>query len=213
MDYITKLEKLLSPSSALDFKVLDLFAGCGGLSLGFEALGFQTIGYEQDNIAVETYNKNLAGHCHCQILSQQTEYQDEIDVIIGGPPCQPLSVGGQQRGIDDHRNGFPAFVKAIKQLQPKIWLFENVRGVLYANRWYLEQIIHELIEQNYIIDYHLLNAVNFGVPQNRERLFVVGHRCNFHFPKPELEQVIADNPEHLIHFNGHKFLGPYVKSI
>lgn len=189
MDYIKQLETLLHPSSALDFKVLDLFAGCGGLSLGFEALGFQTVGYEQDDTAVETYNNNLIGHCHCQILSQQTEYQDKIDVVIGGPPCQPFSVGGQQRGIDDHRNGFPIFIKAIKQLQPNIWLFENVRGMLYANRWYLEQVIHELAEENYLIDYQLLNAVNFGVPQNRERLFVVGHRGDFYFPKPELEQV------------------------
>jgi DNA (cytosine-5)-methyltransferase 1 len=197
MDYITKINQLLQPKCSLDLQILDLFAGCGGLSLGFEAVGFQTMGYELESAAVATYNKNLVGHCVNQKISLNTEYHQQVDIVIGGPPCQPFSVGGQQKGMDDDRNGFPAFIKSIKQLQPKLWLFENVRGMLYANKWYLEQIINELTDQDYIISYQLLNAVNFGVPQNRERLFVVGHHGNFGFPKPEnhnvtVAQAIAD---------------------
>lgn len=140
-------------------------------------------------MAVESYNKNLKGHCIVKKITINTSYQQPVDIIIGGPPCQPFSVGGEQKGIDDERNGFPAFINAIKQLKPKLWLFENVRGMLYANKPYLEKIISELEQENYIIDYQLLNAVNFEVPQNRERLFVIGHSGCFYFPKLESHQV------------------------
>jgi DNA (cytosine-5)-methyltransferase 1 len=189
MGYVNKINEILRPSVNNKYKVLDLFAGCGGLSLGFESIGFETIGYEMEQTAVETYNKNLKGHCIFEKITSNTNYQKSVDIIIGGPPCQPFSVGGEQKGINDERNGFPMFIKAVKQLKPKLWLFENVRGMLYANKFYLEEIITELEQENYIIDYQLLNAVNFGVPQNRERLFVVGHSGGFSFPKLESHQV------------------------
>lgn len=189
MDYVNKINEILRHCTNNQYTVLDLFAGCGGLSLGFESIGFETIGYEIEPTAVETYNKNLKGRCIVKKITVNTSYQQSVDVIIGGPPCQPFSVGGEQKGIDDERNGFPAFINAIKQLKPKLWLFENVRGMLYANKPYLEKIMYELEQENYIIDYQLLNAVNFGVPQNRERLFVIGHSGGFSFPKLESYQV------------------------
>lgn len=189
MNYIQKVNETLLPTPKSNYRALDLFAGCGGLSLGFESMGFETVGYEMEQVAVETYNKNLKGHCIAEKITLSTIYDQSIDIIIGGPPCQPFSVGGEQKGIKDERNGFPMFIKAIKQLKPKLWLFENVRGMLYANKSYLEKIIAELEQENYIIDYQLLNAVNFGVPQNRERLFVVGHRGGFQFPKLDINQV------------------------
>lgn len=192
MNYIQKINKILLPKFNTDYNVLDLFAGCGGLSLGFEAANFGTIGYEIEQSAVDTYNKNLNGQCIAKKLTLNTNYQQPIDIIIGGPPCQPFSVGGQQKGIDDERNGFPIFIEAIKQLKPKLWLFENVRGMLYSNKLYFEQIIEELSGENYVIDYQLLNAVNFSVPQNRERLFVIGHYGGFHFPKLESHKVTAN---------------------
>ncbi|MDX2306344.1 MAG: DNA cytosine methyltransferase [Microscillaceae bacterium] len=173
----------------ITFKVLDLFAGCGGLSLGFEAIGFQTTGYEMDIKTGETYNTNLKGICHTQKLTIDTEFNEEYDIVIGGPPCQPFSVGGHQKGLDDERNGFPVFIHVIKQVKPKAFMFENVRGMLYSNKWYLDQIIKELQKEGYLIDYKLLNAVNFGVPQNRERVFVVGHKGKFNFPKIHTEKV------------------------
>ncbi|MFZ2724879.1 MAG: DNA cytosine methyltransferase [Methylococcaceae bacterium] len=196
-NYLKNINQSLLPANHKNYSLLDLFAGCGGLSLGFEAVGFETISYEIEPSAVETYNKNLKGQCITEKLTLNTFYPQKVDIIIGGPPCQPFSVGGEQKGIQDERNGFPSFINAVKQLKPKLWLFENVRGMLYSNKHYFEKIIEELEAENYFIDYQLLNAVNFGVPQNRERLFVVGHYGGFNFPKPEnykvtVAEAIAD---------------------
>ena len=106
-----------------NLKILDLFAGCGGLSLGFEAVGFETIGYEMDKAACETYNKNLNGACYERKLEVGFEYP-QADIVIGGPPCQPFSVWGYQKGVADSRNGFPIFIDAIEQLNPSILLIE-----------------------------------------------------------------------------------------
>ena len=164
-----------------NFKVLDLFAGCGGLALGFEVLGFETVGYEKDKDAVETYNNNLEGKCHEELLTTDTIFP-AVDIIIGGPPCQPFSVGGKQLGLDDSRDGFPVFINAVKQRKPQLWLFENVRGMLYRNKKYLQEIIKSLELLGYTISYQLMKASNFEVPQNRERLVVIGHKGGFQFP-------------------------------
>jgi len=181
-NYIEYINSILKPNITQKEVVLDLFAGCGGLSLGFEAAGYKTIGYEMDNIASETYNKNLIGSCNAVKLDLDFEYP-QADIIIGGPPCQPFSVGGLQKGIEDARDGFPIFINAVKKLQPKVFMFENVRGLLYTNKWYFDIVLAELGKLGYIIDYKLVNAVNFGVPQNRERLFVFGHRAKLNFPR------------------------------
>ena len=193
LEYVNKLNHELSPQQALNITVLDLFAGCGGLALGFESVGFKTIGFEKDKDAVATYSLNLDGHCYETELTQQSEYPN-AQVIIGGPPCQPFSVGGHQRGIDDTRNGFPVFLAAIRQVQPEVVLFENVRGLLYTNKWYFEEITREIAKLGYRVDYALLNALDFGVPQNRERLFVIGHKGNFAFPAPEKKRGIIILP-------------------
>lgn len=189
MEYIKKINSLLVPNPALPYKVLDLFAGCGGLSLGFEAAGFHTVGYEMDAKASETYNKNLGGHCFAEKLELSTNFQDDFSVVIGGPPCQPFSVGGHQKGINDERNGFPIFLHAIEQIRPRIFMFENVRGMLYSNKWYLDEITNALQQMGYRIDYQLFNAVHFGIPQNRERLFCVGYKGKFRFPKPQITKI------------------------
>ena len=164
------------------FKVLDLFAGCGGLGLGFEAAGFETIGMEMDKDACKSYNKNLSGQCIHQTLSTNSSFPD-CDVIIGGPPCQPFSVGGKQLGLKDSRDGFPIFIKAVEVLQPKVWLFENVRGMAYRNKDYLKEILNELEQLNYMISIKIINSKKLNVPQNRERLIVVGHKNKFFFPE------------------------------
>ncbi len=162
-------------------RVLDLFAGCGGLALGFEAQGFETHGYEMNAACCATYRCNLLGTCTQAILTTDTDLPP-ADVIIGGPPCQPFSVGGNQLGLADSRDGFPAFISAVERLQPRIWLIENVRGLLYKNKWYLDEILHALRSLGYETEMRLLNAMHYGVPQNRERLIIVGHRGKFHFP-------------------------------
>jgi DNA (cytosine-5)-methyltransferase 1 len=191
MSYIELINNLLIPKATEDAIVLDLFAGCGGLSLGFEAAGFKTIGYEMNPDAAATYNANLKGKCFVEKITLDFEYPD-AQIIIGGPPCQPFSVGGNQNGINDSRNGFPFFIDAIRKIRPKVFMFENVRGLQYSNKWYLELIIEELENLGYKTNCQLLNAVNYGVPQNRERLFLIGHNAEFWFPEPE-------NKKHTVH--------------
>ncbi|MDR2344580.1 MAG: DNA cytosine methyltransferase [Planctomycetaceae bacterium] len=189
LSYVEYINELLHSQVTESEIVLDLFAGCGGLSLGFEAAGYKTIGYEIDRAAVETYNHNLHGNCQVTKLEMFFDYP-HADIVIGGPPCQPFSKFGlgHQKGSNDSRNGFPIFIDAICKIQPKIFLFENVRGLLYSNG-YFDVILTKLRQLGYWVEYKLLNAVKFGVPQNRERLFVVGHRSVFRFPKPQSSRV------------------------
>ena len=190
-EYSKYINDILKPKIREEAVVLDLFAGCGGLSLGFEAAGFKTIGFEMVNEAVATYNKNLRGDCYNQFLEVGYEYPmaDNIDIVIGGPPCQPFSRFGNQMGIEDARDGFPVFIDAVRRLQPKVFLFENVANILGRHKWYLDLIVKELQNLGYYVYYKILNAVDYGVPQNRERLICVGHRSTFSFPAKELRKA------------------------
>lgn len=190
MNYAEKINSLLRPNPNGKVRALDLFAGCGGLALGFEAQGFETLGFEQDVDACETYRRNLKGDCKQITLTSETQFP-KADAVIGGPPCQPFSVGGHQFGLKDSRDGFPVFISAIEKVQPEIWMFENVRGVLYSNRAYFEQILVALRALNYVVEIRLMNAVNYGIPQNRERVVVVGHRGEFQFPLEDSERITA----------------------
>lgn len=188
--YIDRLNTLLRPSVGRKPLVLDLFAGCGGLALGFEARGFETLGFEMDQDACATYNQNLSGSCINTTLSPDYEFP-RAEVVIGGPPCQPFSVGGLQLGLHDSRDGFPIFISAVRQAQPQVWLFENVRGLLYRNKWYFDQVVEELENLGYAVSFELLNAVDYGVPQNRERVICVGHKKPFSFPEKQPHRVTA----------------------
>ncbi len=190
MNYPEKINTLLRPQSDSKPLVLDLFAGCGGLALGFEAQGFQTMGFEMDADCCATYRSNLHGDCVQAKLDRDFVFP-KAQVVIGGPPCQPFSVGGNQRGISDARDGFPAFISAVAQANPDIWMFENVRGLMYRNKDYLDLIITELEALDYIVEFRVLNAVQFAVPQNRERVIVVGHRGEFNFPKVQAHRVTS----------------------
>ena len=189
-EYSKYIDGLLKPKVQEPAVVLDLFAGCGGLSLGFEAVGFRTIGFEMVDEAVDTYNRNLKGKCYNQFLEVGFDYPEveDIDIIIGGPPCQPFSRFGNQKGMEDARDGFPIFIDAVRRIQPKVFLFENVANILGRHKWYLDLIVQELQNLGYIVEYKVLNAVDYGVPQKRERLICVGHRASFHFPAIEIEK-------------------------
>ncbi len=175
--------ELRLPKEKMGPTVLDLFAGCGGLALGFEAAGFVTVGFEMDEDCCATYRHNLRSPCHQIRLEPGKELTDGVDVIIGGPPCQPFSVGGHQNGSKDDRDGFPAYLWAVERYKPRLALFENVRGMFFQNRSYLESIVESLELLGYKVEWKLLNALNYGVPQNRERLFVVAHQSTFDFPE------------------------------
>ncbi len=141
----------------------------------------------------------MLGKCRQVELDLDSQYP-LAQVIIGGPPCQPFSVGGYQLGTADERNGFSIFLDAIKEVKPELCLFENVRGLLYSNKWYFEVIVRELAQLGYAIDYQLMNAVDYGVAQNRERLFVFAHRGQVSFPRREAKRYsVADVIGDLIH--------------
>ena len=186
--YADEINQLLVPRITEYPRVLDLFAGCGGLSLGFEAAGFATIGYECVEAAATTYSKNLAGNCHTAMLEVGFDYP-QAEIVIGGPPCQPFSVRGNQMGMKDARDGFPIFIDAVRRLQPRMFMFENVRNLMFSHKWYLELILSELRGLGYMVEAKCLNAVDYGVPQNRERLIVVGHRSKYAFPVRETRKV------------------------
>ncbi len=183
MNYVEHINSLLQPRKARKELVLDLFSGAGGLALGFESAGFETLGLEMDKDCVATYSKNLIGRAEPRLLTIDTEFP-KVDIIIGGPPCQPFSVRGRQDGLNDTRNGFPTFIAAVEKAQPEIWMFENVRGLMYKNKFYFEQVLSQLIYLGYHITYRLLNTSHYGVPQTRERVVVVGtHRNHYQLPK------------------------------
>ncbi|MFB2919982.1 DNA cytosine methyltransferase [Aerosakkonema funiforme] len=175
-------ELKLSPKQRNQPLVIDLFAGCGGFALGFEAAGFQTVGYEILEDACSTYSHNLRNLCYNISLTPSSELIHKATVIIAGPPCQPFSVGGHQLGLKDSRDGFPTFISAVKRYRPEIALFENVRGMLFRNKEYFEEIVIALQELGYVVEWQILNAANYGVPQKRERLFCVAHKGGWKWP-------------------------------
>ena len=189
-EYSSFLGQTLVPKMSRAPLVVDLFAGCGGLALGFEAQGFETRGYEMNAICCATYRRNLRSECINVTLTPESALPPAL-VLIGGPPCQPFSVIGNQNGLSDSRNGFPVFIEAVRRLNPDIFLFENVRGLIYRSKPYFDEILQKLKKLGYVMEYQLLNAVDYGVPQRRERLIVAGHRGVFSFPKPCAKRVTA----------------------
>jgi DNA (cytosine-5)-methyltransferase 1 len=190
MNYNQRLCRDLKPRSGAIAKVVDLFAGCGGLSLGFEAAGFDVEGYENDDDAYSTYKNNLLGPCHLKTLRTSTNLPS-CPILISGPPCQPFSKNGHQRGRDDERNGMEIVVAAIRRLQPAFWLIENVRGLLHRSQLYFEDVLFRLNQMGYCVEYRIVNAAHYGVPQNRERIIVVGHNGKFLWPKRSFDPVTA----------------------
>lgn len=168
------------------YNVIDLFCGCGGFSKGFEEAGFNIcLGIDLWNDALITYKKNfpdavvinedIVNVSGKQILETTGMEIGDVDVIIGGPPCQGFSVSGK-RMIDDDRNKlYKSFVELVAELQPKLFVMENVPGLirLFGGR-VGEQVVDDFTEIGYTVKYQILSADNYGVPQQRKRVFFVG---------------------------------------
>jgi DNA (cytosine-5)-methyltransferase 1 len=153
------------------------------MALGFAAAGFRTFGYEMNPDACRTYRSNLDGDCFLETLTSDSEVLAG-DVLLGGPPCQPFSVTGSMAGAADQRNGFPIFLAMAERLDPKVAVLENVPALKTRHARCFGILVRRLERMGYTVQSEILNAADFGVPQNRKRLFVVAHRGVFAFPVP-----------------------------
>jgi DNA (cytosine-5)-methyltransferase 1 len=165
-------------------KLIDLFCGAGGLSLGFTQCGFITsLANDIQECCIDTYSHNhpetprkniILGDINSIIpdLESHLRFKD-VDVIIGGPPCQGFSMANRQRLIDDPRNHlYKSYVKVVSLVKPKFFIMENVKGMLPVAR----QVIEDFNGIGYDVQCQVLRAEDFGVPQHRERLIFIGNR-------------------------------------
>lgn len=186
-------------------RAIDIFAGVGGMSLGFEMAGFHVVAAVDNNpINVDTYKANFAStHCFSADISELTatrlrneaNFHDEVDVLFGGPPCQGFSLIGKRRAEDPRNELLIHFARLLKDLQPKYFVVENVCGLLIGDaRKTLDRFLREARAARYSIvePVIILDAQEFGVPQQRRRLFVLGHRHDQFppaYPKPIIDRI------------------------
>jgi DNA (cytosine-5)-methyltransferase 1 len=180
-------------------KIIDLFAGVGGLSYGFakddnfeivaanEILPNMAKAYSLNHPAVKVYAKDIKDFSAGQIKKDLDINANDIDIVIGGPPCQAYSTLGK-RLLDDPRGKlFSDYYRVLKEFNPKLFLFENVRGLVSMQEGKLLKNIISLFESlGYQVSHKLLNAADFGVPQIRERIILIGSKLKsgFAYPKP-----------------------------
>lgn len=180
--------------------VLDLFCGCGGLSYGFESAGYNIIlGIDNDKKALETFElnhkdaKSICGDIttiHKVDIDKITDNK-QIDVIIGGPPCQGMSLSGPRR-FDDPRNIlYLSYIRLVEEIKPKAFVIENVPGLgsLFGGQ-IKDSILKKLTDLGYTVKYQIVCAADYGVPQTRRRVVFVGLRNNeFEFPSKQNERI------------------------
>jgi len=179
------------------FKVLDLFAGVGGLSYGFahdynfeivaanELLLDMAKAYSLNHPAVKMYNRDIKDFGLKNLTEDLQIKKGDIDLIVGGPPCQAFSTVGK-RLIDDPRGQlFQEYYRVLEELNPKVFLFENVKGLLSMQKGELLKTILSLFESlGYKVKYQILNSADYGVPQIRERVIIIGTKLNQDFEYP-----------------------------
>ncbi|EGG40397.1 MULTISPECIES: DNA cytosine methyltransferase [Streptococcus] len=199
-------------------KVIELFAGAGGLALGIERAGFESIGLiEFDKAASETLKSNRPDwnviHEDIEKISPLNLEElfnirkGELDLLSGGAPCQSFSYAGNRLGLEDARGTlFYHYAVFLDKLQPKMFLFENVRGLVTHDKGKTFRTIMEIFEaEGYTVQWRVLNAWDYGVAQKRERMIMVGIRndltdkITFEYPephdyKPVLKDILLDCP-------------------
>jgi len=199
-------------------KSIELFAGAGGLALGLEMAGFETIGLiEYDKDAANTLKLNrphwnvihddIANISSLDLESHFNIHKNELALLSGGAPCQAFSYAGKRLGLDDARGTlFYHYAVFLRKLQPKTFLFENVRGLISHDKGHTYQTILDIFEsEGYTVQTSVLNAWDFGVAQKRERLIMIGIRNDLadkieilppvpHSYKPVLRDILHDVP-------------------
>jgi DNA (cytosine-5)-methyltransferase 1 len=186
---------------------IELFAGAGGLALGLEKAGIHTVLFvEIDKSCCETLKKNRP---EWSILNEDikkvdfTAYKGKVDIVTGGSPCQAFSYSGKKLGFEDTRGTlFYEFARCVKEVEPTVFMFENVRGLISHDKGRtFETILSVLKELGYNVRYKVLSANDYGVAQKRERLIIVGTKDGvvFEYPKklnynPVLRDALKDVP-------------------
>ena len=174
----------------MTLRAVDLFSGPGGLSLGMKAAGIEPIvAVEKSRDAMDTYTRHSANAEHfCDDIRKISfeKYKGRVDIVFGGPPCQPFSTGGLRLGKADARNMFPEFFRTLREVKPAAFLAENVPGLTTQKRVdYLTLILREFEMLGYNVTWEVISAADYGVPQKRRRLIIVGMKeSEFWFPKP-----------------------------
>ena len=186
-------------------KVVSLFCGCGGLDMGFVKAGYDIVwANDFDKYAVQTYNANFDTKAICaDINTIDYEMLPDHDVLIGGFPCQPFSMMGEKRGFEDNRGKlFMRFIDIIKSkkkkhAQPKIVVLENVRNLMRHDNGNTYSVIKKQLEKcGYNVNCEILNSANYGVPQTRQRTFIVAlldKSSTYSYPKKiRLNKTLQD---------------------
>ncbi|MGZ9797531.1 DNA cytosine methyltransferase [Mycoplasma sp. 4013] len=189
----------------MKYRILDLFCGAGGFSLGFEQnTNFKTlVAADFDQNAINTFKNNFSDsevicgditniNIKNQIIKKSKEVN--INMIIGGPPCQGYSLKGKNLGFDDPRNFlFLEYFDIVKNISPEIFIIKNVKNLLNAQKGYfIKQIYQMFTDLGYKVSYGVLNAKNFGIPQNRERAIIIGCKDKeILLPKSNIDKHIS----------------------
>ncbi len=194
-------------------KILSLFCGCGGLDLGFMEAGYNIIwANDFDRYAVQTYKENFGDHVVLgDINSISLESMPDFDMLIGGFPCQPFSMMGQEKGFEDTRGTLFFRIAEIvdfrikQNKKPKVIVLENVRSLTTHDKGRTFKTILRILEKDldYKVFYSVLNSADFGIPQTRNRTYIVcfsNHEASFVFPNPvplklKLRDMLEDNVE------------------
>jgi DNA (cytosine-5)-methyltransferase 1 len=190
--------KISNVENVKKYSVAGLFSGCGGLDLGFINAGFDVIwanDFYKD--AVETYKANIGDHIiHEDITKIPSENIPNMDILLGGFPCQGFSVANIKRSMEDERNFlYKEMLRIVKDKKPKYFLAENVKGLLSMQKGeVINMIVDDFTKLGYKVDYKVLKASNFGVPQNRERVIIIGNRLGLKNPFPEQTHGTNTNP-------------------
>ena len=185
------------------YNVLDLFCGCGGLSYGFESAGYNVVlGIDNDKKALETFELNHKGAksiwgdittIHLADIDTVTG-GEKIDVIIGGPPCQGMSLSGPRK-FDDPRNKlYLSYIRLVEEIKPKAFVIENVPGLVSLFGGQIkDSIIKRLSDLGYKVQYKILCSADYGVPQSRRRVVFVGLKNkDFEYPPSLKNQVTCE---------------------
>ena len=180
------------------FTFVDLFSGIGGFRIALEKLGGKCLGYSEiDAEAINVYKKNFISYLNSNEINlgditKLSQFPFEINILVGGVPCQPWSIAGKSGGFNDPRGRlWFDVIRLVENNKPKAFIFENVKGLTEPrHRASFELILHKLKNAGYEVKYQILNSYDFGLPQDRDRIFIVGVRddienCkHFTFPKP-----------------------------